>query len=102
MPTSAPVLLELLKQVIDPEVGVNIVALGLIYRLEHTTNGVEVDLTMTSPACPMGESIVAEVEETLLAHLPPSIPVQVNLVWEPAWTPARMTEQARSALGWEI
>ena len=102
MPTSAPVLLELLKQVIDPEVGVNIVALGLIYRLEHTTNGVEVDLTMTSPACPMGESIAAEVEETLLAHLPPSISVQVNLVWEPAWTPARMTEQARSALGWEI
>ena len=41
MPTSAPVLLELLKQVIDPEVGVNIVALGLIYRLEHTANGVE-------------------------------------------------------------
>lgn len=102
MPTSAPVLLELLKQVIDPEVGVNIVALGLVYRLEHTANGVEVDLTMTSPACPMGESIAAEVEETLLAHLPPAIPVHVNLVWEPAWTPARMTVQARSALGWEI
>ena len=94
-------LCELLRKVIDPEVGVNIVDLGLVYGLEQDQHSVTVDLTMTSPACPMGESIIAEVEYELAAALPPEVAVVVKLVWEPAWSPALMSERARSTLGWE-
>jgi metal-sulfur cluster biosynthetic enzyme len=91
---------EALKTVIDPEVGMNIVDLGLIYRLEATEAGVEVDLTMTSPACPLGESIAEDAEHALRACLPPSATVDVQLVWEPPWTPERMSSHARQHFGW--
>ena len=95
-----------LRKIIDPEVGVNIVDLGLVYglvrNLEQDEPNVTVDLTMTSPACPMGESIIAEVEYELAAALPPEVAVVVKLVWEPQWSPALMSERARSTLGWEV
>ena len=90
-----------LRQVVDPEVGINIVDLGLVYALERTPHGVRLDLTMTSPACPMGESIAAEAEFVLQECLPPDSLVEVNLVWEPPWSPLRMSDQARSTLGWD-
>lgn len=95
-----------LRKIIDPEVGVNIVDLGLIYDLVRNFGqdepNVTVDLTMTSPACPMGESIIAEVEYELAAALPPEVAVVVKLVWEPAWSPTLMSERARSTLNWEV
>ncbi len=91
-----------LRQVVDPEIGINIVDLGLVYGLERTDGGVRLDLTLTSPACPMGESIVAEAEFVLQESLPPGALVDVNLVWDPPWSPHRMSEQARSTLGWEL
>lgn len=91
---------EALRQVIDPEVGINIVDLGLVYRLELTASGVELDLTMTSPACPMGEMIIAEAEAALASCLPPSQNVAIQLVWEPPWSPACMSEEARKHFGW--
>lgn len=99
--TGEPLLMEALRQVIDPELGMNIVDLGLVYRLETGSDGVQLDITMTSPACPMAEQIMGDAEDALAACLPPSMPVQVNLVWEPIWTPARMTERARQAFGWD-
>jgi len=93
---------DVLRQVVDPEVGINIVDLGLVYCLERTDGGVRLDLTMTSPACPMGESIMAEAEFVLQESLPPGALVDVNLVWDPPWSPHRMSEQARSTLGWEL
>ena len=102
MSVDIEILRQALRQVIDPEVGLNIVDLGLVYRLDISDKRVELDLTMTSPACPMGESIAAEAEESLYACLPPSILVEVQLVWEPPWTPARMTDQAREHLGWTL
>ena len=90
-----------LRKVVDPEVGINIVDLGLVYAIAQDEHGVTVDLTMTSPACPMGESIVAEAEYELAAVLPTSLSVAVNLVWDPPWSPALMSDRARETLGWE-
>ena len=91
-----------LRQVFDPEVGINIVDLGLVYGLERTDVGVRLDLTLTSPACPMGESIAAEAEYMLQECLPAGSLVEVNLVWEPPWSALRMSDQARSTLGWDL
>lgn len=100
--TGEPILMDALRQVIDPELGMNIVDLGLVYRLDTTGDGVQLDITMTSPACPMAEQIMGDAEDALAACLPPSMPVLVNLVWEPTWSPALMTERARKAFGWDI
>jgi metal-sulfur cluster biosynthetic enzyme len=90
-----------LRKVVDPEVGLNIVDLGLVYDIKHDVGGVSVDITMTSPACPMGEGILAEAEYELQAVLPVDVPVAVNLVWDPPWSAARMSDRAREILGWE-
>ncbi|MCL2656079.1 MAG: metal-sulfur cluster assembly factor [Betaproteobacteria bacterium] len=90
-----------LKQVIDPELGINIIDLGLVYRLDISEQHVEIDLTMTSPACPMGELIVDDVEDKLRAILPASTALEVSLVWEPPWSPERMSPDARRWLGVE-
>ena len=90
-----------LRQVIDPEVGMNIVDLGLVYGVELGDAGVKVQLTMTSAACPMAEMIVDDAYGQLAAALPAETPVEVELVWEPPWTPERMSELARSMFGWQ-
>lgn len=91
-----------LREVIDPEAGMNIVDLGLIYRIEIAADGhaVAVDMTMTSPACPMGEMIVEDVTAVLRAQLPDTVQAEVRLVWEPPWSPALMSEDARRHYGW--
>lgn len=94
-------MLAALRQVIDPELGLDIVSLGLIYRLELTPAGVEVDLTTTSPACPMGNAIADDVEDVLRDQLPQAQTITINRVSEPPWSPARMSERARRALGWD-
>ncbi|WP_126444314.1 metal-sulfur cluster assembly factor [Sulfuricystis multivorans] len=86
---------EALREVIDPEVGINIVDLGLVYRIAFEDGVVVVEMTMTSPACPLGEMIADEVDEALRRHLPPNTPIDVRLVWEPPWTPEKMSEAAR-------
>jgi metal-sulfur cluster biosynthetic enzyme len=100
MSADTQVLREALRQVIDPEVGVNIVDLGLVYGLDWTDAGVRLDLTMTSPACPMGESILAEAESVLMSKVPEATPISLNLVWEPPWSPELMSDRAREILGW--
>ncbi|SMB26019.1 MIP18 family protein YitW [Sterolibacterium denitrificans] len=103
---SAPIdleaLLHALREVIDPEVGMNIVDLGLIYRVEASDDekSVRVEMTMTSPACPMGEMIVENVEAVLRAQLPENVQAEVRLVWEPPWHPSMMSKDARAHYGW--
>ena len=93
---------ELLREVVDPEVGVNIVDLGLVLDvLVHAEQGVRVRMTMTSAACPMSEMLLDDIDRVLQRALPPDTPVEVELVWEPPWTPARMSAEARQLLGWE-
>lgn len=101
LPSDSAILQEVLRQIMDPEVGLNIVDLGLIYRLELTAAGVEVDMTMTSPACPMSESIIEGVETALAASLPPGSLVDVQLVWSPPWSAELMSEEARAHFGWD-
>jgi metal-sulfur cluster biosynthetic enzyme len=91
----------ILRRVVDPEVGMNIVDLGLIYRIEATPEHVAIDMTMTSPACPMGEMILDDVRAELGAALPENCGTTVNLVWEPPWEPSMMADRAKAHFGWE-
>lgn len=97
----AEVFWQALRQVIDPEVGMNIVELGLIYRLALGVQTLEVDMTMTSPACPMGEALLEDVEAALKKALPAGWALDLALVWEPPWSPERMSEEARAHFGWD-
>ena len=94
-------LLDLLRGVMDPEVGMNIVDLGLVYGIVVSEQHVQVMLTMTSAACPMTELIVDDMHEQLAAVLPPDVAIDVELVWDPPWTPDRMSQAARSIFGWQ-
>lgn len=89
-----------LRSVIDPEVGLNIVDLGLVYGVEISDNKLHVDLTMTTPACPMGEMILDNARHALAALLPAGAEIELNLVWEPPWGPDKMGEHARKYFGW--
>ncbi|MCW5634060.1 MAG: metal-sulfur cluster assembly factor [Rubrivivax sp.] len=96
-------LLDTLRQVMDPEAGMNIVDLGLVYGIESgaaARPGVRVAMTMTSAACPMADLIVDQVHDALAAALPAGTPVQVDIVWDPPWTPERMSGLAREHFGW--
>lgn len=88
-----------LREVIDPELGLDVVSLGLVYGAEVEGPAVRVRLTMTTPACPLGEQIVADAEARL-GEVPGISDVQVSLVWEPPWSPDRMSAEAKEALGW--
>ncbi|MDR0775861.1 MAG: metal-sulfur cluster assembly factor [Azonexus sp.] len=89
-----------LRSVIDPEVGINIVDLGLVYDIRISPEMVAIDLTMTSPACPMSDLVLADVGSALAAAWPDAPPVNAVLVWNPPWEPKMMSDQARKALGW--
>lgn len=91
--------LSALRAVIDPELGLDVVELGLVYGVEVEGSAVRVALTMTTAACPLGEQIAHDAEERV-RELPGVDSVVVDLVWDPPWTPDRMSERARDALGW--
>lgn len=92
---------EALREVNDPELGVNIVDLGLVYGIEIRDTGVHVELTMTSRACPLGNHILVEAEAAVRRHLPSARNVEVRLVWDPPWSRERMTPAAKLLLGWK-
>ena len=89
-----------LRSVDDPEVGMNIVDLGLVYRIDIAAELVRVKMTMTSAACPMGDMITENARRAVAAALPLDVAVEVVLVSEPAWTPDLMSESARQTFGW--
>lgn len=89
-----------LRHVDDPEVGMNIVDLGLVYGVEVLPNRLHVDLTMTTPACPMGEMILEDAQQALQALVPAGVEIELNLVWDPPWSPDRMSADARAHFGW--
>jgi metal-sulfur cluster biosynthetic enzyme len=102
MAVSEDAVRESLKQVIDPELFVNIIDLGLIYVVTVTEEGdksnVVVEMTMTSPACPAGPQLLSQSKEAV-GRLEGVGTVEVKLVMTPPWTPDRMTEDARDQLG---
>jgi metal-sulfur cluster biosynthetic enzyme len=94
-------LLDALRSVHDPEAGMNIVELGLVYGVEATPPAARVRMTMTSAACPLGDYLTDAVRGALRARFPELEQVNVELVWDPPWTPERMSEEARNFFGWK-
>jgi len=91
--------IDALKEIYDPEIPVNIYELGLIYGVEVTDEGQAiVTMTLTTPHCPVAESMPAEVEMRVCA-VPGIAYADVNLVWDPPWDPAKMSDEARLELG---
>ena len=86
-----------LSEVRDPEMPVNLVDLGVIYGIKETAGTVEVDLTFTAMGCPASEFILEDIRERLLQEDGVQ-EVRINIVWNPPWTVARMTEAGRDAL----
>jgi metal-sulfur cluster biosynthetic enzyme len=93
-------ILDALSKVVDPEVAMSIVDVGLVYGVTVDATKVHVLLTMTSAACPVTDVIVEEVETELDRIAPPSAAVHVELVWDPPWTMERMSPRARRFMGW--
>ena len=92
---------EALRAVEDPEAGMNIVELGLIYDISVTPEAVAIEMTMTTAACPMSDLIVDQVRAAVEAIVPPATAVRVHLVWDPPWTPDKMSGVAREFFGWK-
>ena len=90
---------EALGLVLDPELGIDVVALGLVYSVEVRGGAVSVAMTMTSPACPLGESLATEAAAAIRQAVPGVTSVAVELVWEPPWQPSMMSDAARRRLG---
>jgi metal-sulfur cluster biosynthetic enzyme len=91
-------ILRALKEVHDPELGINIVDLGLVYRAELTREGIVVEMTMTTPTCPIGEMMVMQAEAALHRHFADVETIRVHLIWDPPWSPDLMTDEGRRAL----
>ena len=91
---------EALQKVIDPEIGESIVDVGLIYGIELQDDAISIRMTMTSPACPMGEMILDEVHAELV-HAFPEAEIDIEMVWEPTWNPDMISPEAKARLGWK-
>jgi metal-sulfur cluster biosynthetic enzyme len=94
-------ILQVLSGINDPEVGVNIVDLGLIYSAEIQGDKVRIVMTMTTPACPMHSYLTEEVREAILNQYEEVENVDVELVWDPLWSPGMISEKGRRQLGWQ-
>jgi metal-sulfur cluster biosynthetic enzyme len=97
-PPDETAMIEALKEVIDPELMINIVDLGLVYSITLDEKQVHVDMTLTSPACPAGPQIVQQ-SKMALERLGGIEKANIRLVMSPPWSPARMTDEARDILG---
>jgi len=99
LPTTEQVL-DALRHVIDPELGINIVDLGLVYDVEVTEHGVvHIEYTLTTMGCPIGPLIEHQME-SFLASVPGVSSVEPEMVLRPAWSPEMMSEEAKAALGY--
>lgn len=89
-----------LATILDPEFGISIVDLGLIYDVQTDADAVTVAMTLTTPSCPAGQ-VMVEAVHTVLTSIGAGRKVQVDLVWEPQWTPDMLSAAARDELGWK-
>ena len=92
--------IDVLKTVYDPEIPVDIYSLGLIYNIDVSeSNDVHIEMTLTSPACPVAGTLPPEVEERVKNEVSVVNGTRVDVVWEPMWTPEMMSEAAKLELG---
>jgi metal-sulfur cluster biosynthetic enzyme len=94
-----PEVLDCLTAVVDPEIGLSVVDLGLVYRASRSLAGIAVDLTLTAQACPLGDMIVEDARAALRRRFADAPAINVALVWEPAWSPDRITDRGLTLLG---
>jgi metal-sulfur cluster biosynthetic enzyme len=87
-----------LGNVWDPELGLDVVSLGLVYDVRTSGEAIEIDMTLTTPGCPVSEQLPAEAEAAVRAALPDT-QVTLHVVWEPPWTPERLSPVALERLG---
>jgi metal-sulfur cluster biosynthetic enzyme len=102
MPVELETVREALKQVIDPELFINVIDLGLIYGIElpeaDGKTNVQIEMTLTSPACPAGPQLIAQAKD-VVGRIEGVADVEVRLVMTPPWSPDKMTEEAKDQLG---
>ena len=89
-----------LKECYDPEIPLNVLDLGLIYDIRLSDGNVEIDMTLTAPGCPMHTLIARDVEQRV-KNVEGVDNVKVNVVWDPPWTPDRISEEGKKVLGFE-
>lgn len=94
-----PDILDCLLEVLDPEIGLSIVDLGLVYKALRNDEGIDVAITLTTRACPLGEMIVEDVRERLACRFQDAARISVELVWSPPWNSDRITDRGRALLG---
>jgi len=90
--------IEALKKVYDPEIPVNVYDLGLVYDIGIEGGKVKIKMTLTAPGCPLGTYLPAMVEDAVKSWVPGVEEVEVEIVWDPPWTPLRITEEGRKQL----
>ena len=95
-----PLIEDALQRVVDPEVALSIVDVGLIYGVTVTPERLHVLVTMTSAACPVVDVILDDIEHELDEVAPEGMVIAVELVWEPPWSTDRMSERAKEFMGW--
>lgn len=89
--------LDTLKYIIDPEIGINIVDLGLVYKVTQENDQLTIDLTLTTKGCPMSGTITSATENILKRRFP-QLDINVELVWWPMWSPEMITDEGRKQL----
>jgi len=91
--------LDLLKNVMDPEIEINIVDLGLIYKLDFDgKDAIDIDLTFSTPSCPLGDTIIASIKAAIEQKYP-NISTNINIVFEPRWSTNLISEEGKKILG---
>ncbi|HZU79460.1 MAG TPA: iron-sulfur cluster assembly protein [Acidimicrobiales bacterium] len=93
---------EALRCVYDPELCLDVVSLGLVYDVREERGNVVVEMTLTTPGCPVSESLPVEAREAVRQAVDVRLGVEVEVVWDPPWNPAMMDDEAASALGFRI
>lgn len=99
LPTEEQIL-DALRGVYDPEIGINIVDLGLIYGIDISSVGMRIRMTMTTPACPLHGYLSSASRDAIQKRFPEVGAVDIEMVWDPPWDPARMSPLAKKQLGW--
>ena len=92
---------EILKPIQDPDLGISVVDLGLIYNIENKDGDINIEMTFTTPACPYGPQILEEIKYTLNA-LDDVGSVNIDVVWDPPWSMERISEETRLEMGMDI
>lgn len=90
---------EALYEVYDPELGVNVIDLGLVYGVDVEGNDVRITMTLTTPGCPLHDMLTEAVDQAVHTYVPTAGQVEINLVWEPPWSPDMITPDGLRELG---